>query len=111
MRADGSIETYIEVKKYKHVTDLFRYYNFDLCDLNFEEILFNFISFDWDDRIHLFLFFNSNYIIKTEFKSRNPAEHEQANKLLELDYRFSFYLYELRRLRSFKFKNSNTLNL
>jgi len=101
----------IEVTKCKHIIDLFEYKDSELCHFDFGEILFNFKSFDWNNMIYLFLFLYSNYIINTQFKLRNGLEYINEKKHLGSDCTFLFYLYELRYVKSFKFKNSNTLKL
>ena len=100
-----------EVVKYKHIIDLIECEDSELCHFDFGEILFNFESFDWYDMTCLFLFFDNNYIINTQFKSRNGFEYVNEKKHLGSDCTFLFYLHELRYVKSFKFKNSNTLKL
>jgi len=102
----------VEIKKYEDVISLTKNPDYHIFRFGIRKILLKHESFDESNMIYLFLFFNSNNIVKMCYEMDDHYVYKRENKFLKIDYNFSFFIYEYKNIKSFKFnKISNTLKL
>jgi len=103
----------MEIKKYEDVINLTKISDYNiLFNCRFTKILFKHESFDENNMIYLFLFFNSNKVVKMCYEMDDHYVYKREYKFLKSDYILLVFIYEYKNIKSYRYNTYNsTLNL